>query len=176
MSNDSSVDRLAQACEEEAPRLAEAIRALDESGRRELEGVLGRLASAKSSVLSGSARLSARRLLVPIRNLHSESLALLNKCLDYLDINADGRLDQQEVELASACIEAFASLSPPGHTLSVPELQLLYSVLRALDRDDDHRLDSDEQARLRQGIADIRWFLEDLRVNNPKFQPPSHFR
>lgn len=163
--------RFLEATAEEDPALAASLTALDERGARSLSGVLERLVGPSAHELDARARLSARRLLGPLRHRDDESLTLLNKALDYLDLDTNGRLDEDEIDLATRCIDAFAALTPPGLVLSTPELRTLSGVLRALDANDDHRLDATERARLDEGLRDLRAFLVRLKDASPRFQP-----
>jgi hypothetical protein len=162
--------RFLAATAEEDPSLAASLSTLDDLGARALSGVLGRLVRADAHELDARARLAARRVLGPIRRHDAESLGLLNKALDYLDLDLDGRLDDEEIDLAARTIEAFAALTAPVLQLSLPELRTLASALRALDGNDDHRLDSDERARLTEGLADLPKLLEHLKKTSPRFE------
>ena len=161
--------RFVAATTEEDPALGAALAALDERGSRELSGVLERLVGPHAHELDARARLFARRLLGPLRHRDAESLSLLNKALDYLDLDANGRLDEEEIELAARCFASFAALTPPELELSKPELRTLSSLLRALDANDDHRLDAKERQQLIEGLGDLRAFLAHLRETSPRF-------
>jgi hypothetical protein len=161
--------RFVAATTEEDPALGAALAGLDERGSRELSGVLERLVGPHAHELDARARLFARRLLGPLRHRDAESLGLLNKALDYLDLDTNGRLDEEEIELAARCLEAFAALTPPELELSKPELRTLSSLLRALDANDDHRLDAGERQQLLEGIGDLRAFLAQLRETSSRF-------
>ncbi len=163
--------RFLEATREEDPALASSLSSDDANVARELGGVLGRLAGPNAHELSPRARLAARRILGPLRRRDAESLTLLNKALDYLDLDANGRLDEKEIDLAARCIEAFASLSAPGLSLSMPELRTLYGLLRAIDANDDHHLDAGELAELDAGLRDLRAFIERARLAKPGFSP-----
>lgn len=156
---------------EEDPSLAASLRSLDDAGNRALAGVLGRLVGPHARELDARARLAARRLLGPLRRHDAETLGLLNKALDYLDLDANGHLDGEEVELAAQTIEAFAALTPPERQLSLPELRTLVGMLRALDDNDDYRLDLGERQRLKEGVTDLRRLIVELSMSNPRFQP-----
>jgi hypothetical protein len=162
--------RFLAATAEEDPALATSLGALDDLGARALSGVLGRLVGAGAYELDARARLAARRLLGPIRRHDAESLGLLNKALDYLDLDLNGRLDEDEIDLAARTLEAFAALTAPVLQLSLPELRTLASALRALDGNDDHRLDPGERARLTDGLADLPKLLEALKKTSPRFE------
>jgi hypothetical protein len=155
---------------EEDPSLATSLGSLDEPASRALSGVLGRLVGAGGYELDARARLAARRLLGPIRRHEAESLDLLNKVLDYLDLDLNGRLDDEEIDLAARTLEAFAALTAPVLQLSLPELRTLASTLRALDGNDDHRLDPGERARLTDGLADLRKLFDALKKTSPRFE------
>lgn len=155
---------------EEDASLAAALSSLDEPASRALSGVLGRLVGPHAHELEPRARLSARRLLGPLRRHDAESLGLLNKVLDYLDLDLNGRLDEEEIELAARTLEAFAALTPPALQLSLPELRTLASALRSLDANDDHRLDVGERARLTESLSDLRRLLIDLKETSSRFE------
>lgn len=163
--------RFLAATAEEDAALASSLTGLDEPGGRELSGVLGRLTGPNAHELDARARLAARRLLGPLRRHDTETLTLLNKVLDYLDLDTNGRLDEDEIDLATRCIEAFSALTPPALVLSVPELRTLAALLRAIDANDDFRLDHQERALLTEGLADLPSFLLRTREANPRFVP-----
>lgn len=163
--------RFLEATREEDPALAASLTSDDADVVRELGGVLGRLLSPTARELDARARLAARRILGPLRRRDGEALTILNKTLDYLDLDANGRLDEKEIDLAARCIEAFAELSKPGLSLSMPELRTLYGLLRAIDSNDDHRLDGGEQGRLDAGLRDLAAFIEQVRQSSPDFSP-----
>jgi DNA topoisomerase VI subunit B len=147
-----------EATREEDPALAKSLEGLDERGRRQLAGVLGRFGGAQRHELHAVDRLLARRLLKPLRHRDADTLETLNKVLDYLDFDANGRLDEAEMDRCVEAIERFATLSPPDHQLSRIELDTLARVLRALDADSDHRLDAEERAELFEGMRDpVAW-------------------
>ena len=73
--------------------------------------------------------------------------------LDYLDLNGNGLLDGQEARLASQVVGTFRTAESLGDSLSDREVELLYAVLRGLDRDHDGRLSRDERLRLQDLVA-----------------------
>src|SRR5690606_9251398 len=101
-----------------------------------------------------SDRLLARRLLKPLRHRDNDALETLNKVLDYLDLDANGRLDESELDRCAEALEHFAQLAPPDHQLSRAELETLRRVLRALDANDDHRLDAKEREVFFESVRD----------------------
>lgn len=133
------------ATREEEPALAESLDRLDERARRQLAGVLGRFGGAARHELHASDRLLARRLLGPLRHRDADALEGLNKVLDYFDLDTNGRLDEEELDRCAEALEHFSRLAPPDHQLSRAELETLRRVLRALDSNDDHRLDAKER-------------------------------
>jgi hypothetical protein len=158
------VDPFIVATREEEPTLGEALDALEERGRRQLAGVLGRFGAASRHELHATDRLLARRLLKPLRHRDADSLETLNKVLDYLDLDANGRLDEEELERCAEAIEHFARLSPPDHQMSRAELETLRRVLRALDANDDHRLDARERAVFFEGVREPEGLVARLRL------------
>lgn len=148
------VDPFLVATREEDSSLAAALDRLDDLGRRELAGILGRFGGSGRHELHAIDRLLARRLLKPLRHHDVEMLSLLNKVLDYLDLDANARLDEQELERCIESIESFARLTPPATILSRPELEKLHAVLRALDANDDHMLDADERRAFFEHVRD----------------------
>jgi hypothetical protein len=137
----------------EDPRLFKALSPLDEEGQRNLAGVLGRFDERGLGLLEADERLKARRIVGRLRRPSTSSLALLNRVLDYLDLNGNGLLDGQEVRLASQVIGTFQTAESRNDSLSDRELELLYAVLRGLDRDHDGRLSRDERLRLEELLA-----------------------
>jgi hypothetical protein len=140
----------------EDPRLFKALSTLDDEGTRNLAGVLGRFDAQGVGVLEAEERLKARRILVRLRRPSTSSLALLNRVLDYLDLNGNGLLDGREVRLTDQVIETFQTTESKNDSLSDRELELLYAVLRGLDRDHDGRLSRAEQLRLQEMVAERR--------------------
>ena len=137
----------------EDPQLHKALSALDEEGLRNLAGVLGRFDERGLGLLEADERLKARRIVGRLRRPSTPSLALLNRVLDYLDLNGDGLLDGKEVGLATQVIGTFQTAESKNDSLSERELELLYAVLRGLDRDHDGRLSRDERLRLQELLA-----------------------
>jgi hypothetical protein len=137
----------------EDPRLFKELSALDEEGRRNLAGVLGRFDTQGNGVLEAEERLKARRVVGRLRRPSTAALALLNRVLDYLDLNGDGLLDRQEERLATQVIETFQTAESKNDSLSGRELELLYAVVRGLDGDHDGRLSRSERLRLQEIAA-----------------------
>ncbi len=157
---------LAQTRDEEAA-LAGRLEDLDEEGILHLAGILWRFDRGRNGTLGATERLKARRVLERISRPTGSALAVANKVLDYLDLNADSILDNNEIELVLEIFEAFAKAQPPGEQMSERELQALYEVLRVLDVNDDHRLDKDERARLRHELEEPAIFLQSCRERSP---------
>ena len=137
----------------EDPKLFKLLAALDDEGQRNLAGVLGRFDARGHGVLEPEERLQARRIVGRLRRPSTASLALLNRVLDYLDLNGNGLLDGQEARLASQVVGTFRTAESLGDSLSDREVELLYAVLRGLDRDHDGRLSRDERLRLQDLVA-----------------------
>ncbi|WP_157069165.1 hypothetical protein [Sandaracinus amylolyticus] len=154
-----------EATKDEAPALAEQIAALDDRGQRQLAGVLGRFGGGARHELHAGDRVLARRLLAPLRHVDADALETLNKILDYLDLDANGRLDEDEMTRCAEAIEHFARLVPPAHQVSRAELETLRRVLRALDANDDHRLDAKERDAFFEGVRDPEALVARLEAD-----------
>ncbi len=155
-------------CHEEDPRVAKYLSELDEEGERNLHGILGRFAR-KRDALHANERMWAYRILSRIRKPNTEALVLTNKILDYLDLNANATLEDDEMELVVEILEIFAHAESDNTTLSFRELQMLYAVLRHLDGDDSHALEADERAELRKALDAPAEFLARQWDENPLF-------
>jgi len=160
---------LAETAEEE-PRLHKALASLDEEGLRNLGGVLLRLDEKNQGHLDAEKRLLARRILGRMRRPSTSSLALLNRVLDYLDLNENALLEPKEVQLCVEICEVFQSAESVNETLSDRELEMLYAVLRGLDRDDDGRLSHEERRRLRDALESPAFFLAEQKATNARFR------
>jgi hypothetical protein len=168
---DLPLDRLAAAfiaeSVEEAPELAKQLGALKPDGMRELGGVLGRFDGRGKGALDGHERLLARRVLTRLQRPGVDSLTLLNKALDYLDLNVNALLDEEELELCLQIIELFCRVESDNDTLTLRELQIMYAVLRHLDRDASGHLDQLERHALHRGLGNPGAFLDEQRATNP---------
>ena len=160
---------LAETAEEE-PRLHKSLSALDEEGLRNLAGVLGRFDESNAGHLDAEKRLLARRILGRLRRPSTSSLALLNRVLDYLDLNENALLEPKEVQLCVEIFKVLQSAESANETLSDRELEMLYAVLRGLDRDDDGRLSQEERRRLREALDSPASFLAEQRAANARFR------
>ncbi|MEM9695479.1 MAG: hypothetical protein AAGA56_23240, partial [Myxococcota bacterium] len=151
MSDDDIVSKFLDHTKEEDGKLAGALGRLDEAGRTQLAGLLGRFDSGKNGTLGAGERLHARRVLLKLRHPdHTDVLVETNRVLDYLDLNADATLSADELSLTIEVLEQFAQIESANDTLTLRELQLLYAVLRHLDADDSRRLEKNERVRLRE--------------------------
>ena len=168
---DLPLDRIAAgfiaASADEAPDLAKQLGALNADGMRELGGVLGRLDARAKGELDAHERLLARRVLSRLHKPGAESLALTNKVLDYLDLNMSALIEEDELELCVQIIELFCRAESDNDTLTTRELQMLYAVLRHLDKDGNGQLDPLERVALHQGLGDPEAFLAEHRAFNP---------
>ena len=164
------VESFLSATAEEEPRLHKALSSLDEEGLGNLGGVLLRLDERNQGHLDAEKRLLARRILARIRKPSTKSLALLNRVLDYLDLNGNALLDGKEVQLCVEIFEVFQSAESVNETLSDRELEMLYAVLRGLDRDDDGRLSHEERRRLRDALESPAFFLAEQKATNARFR------
>ena len=167
---DSLVDDFLSHAAEEDPGLAKKLGRLDDEGRRNLAGVLGRFDTRRKGALDARERLFAARILGRLRRPRKRTLALVNKILDYLDFNRSSILEEDELDLSIEILEVFARADSDNDTLSALELEMLYAVLRHLDRNNDQMLDSMERRRLREALDDPRAFLEVQKVENPRLR------
>jgi len=151
------------------PHKAHQLEALDEEGKRQLAGILGRFDLRDQDALNPRELLKASRVLNKLqRPGDSGALVAMNKVLDYLDLNANAKLEDAEVELVLETLDAFAGIESDNATLSEHELELLYAVLRHLDSNDSHRLESDQRAKLRDRLREPRNFWEEEKRSNPR--------
>ena len=152
---------------EEAPDLAKQLGALKDDGLRELGGVLGRLDVRGKGALDAHERLLARRVLTRLQKPSADGLGMLNKVLDYLDLNMSALIEEDELELCVEIIELFCRAESDNETLTLLELEMLYAVLRHLDKDGNGQLDPLERVALHQGLGDPEAFLAEHRAFNP---------
>ncbi len=151
----------------EDPALRRELDQLDGKGLHELSGVLGRFDGRGRGELDVEQRLLASRILKRLRTIDTETLAVANKVLDYLDLNTDGRLSAHEMELCLEVLEVFAHAESQDGLLSRRELQMLYAVLRHFDGDDSARLEAPEIRWLRHSLGDPPKFMDRMRAENP---------
>jgi len=168
---DLQLDRLATTfiseCTEEAPEIARQLSGLSDAGTRSLGGVLARFDSRGKGELDARERLLARRVISRLQKPTAESLALTNKVLDYLDLNMNALLDEEELELCLQMMDVFCRTESDNETLNTRELQSMYAVLRHLDRDGNGQLDPLERFELKQGLVNPEAFLAEQREYNP---------
>ncbi|MDX9720379.1 MAG: hypothetical protein RBU37_06515 [Myxococcota bacterium] len=155
---------------QEDPALYERLIKVDEEGMRNLAGVLGRFDGASRAALEATSRLQACRILSRLHQPSTDSLATTNRILDYLDLNANSKLEESEIDLVVEVFELFARAESQNDTLSLRELQMLYASLRKLDRNSDLRLDAQERVELRRGLDDPQAFLANEKANNPWYR------
>ena len=166
----STVEDFLRHTADENPSLARGLSVLDERGRRELGGVLGRLEPRSGGPLGARERLLCRRILLRVRKPSAASFSLLNRALDYFDLDADGKLDEAELELGVRVLEVFARADSPNDTLSEKELRMLYACLRHLDSNHDGRLTGEELRHLGEAVRDPDAFLAAQRATNPRLR------
>jgi len=152
---------------EEAPDLAKQLGALKADSMRELGGVLGRLDMRGRGELDAHERLLARRVLTRLHRPSADSLAMTNKILDYLDLNMSALIEEDELELCVQIIELFCRAESDNDTLTLKELEMLYAVLRHLDKDGNGQLDPLERVALHQGLGNPEAFLAEHKAFNP---------
>jgi hypothetical protein len=165
---DSLVEAFLADTKEESPSLAKYLAALDPQGRVELGGVLGRFDFQRRGVLDAEQRLMARRVLGLLQRPNADMLVLVNRVLDYLDLNNNALLETDEVTLCIEILELFARADSDNDTVSEFELELLYAAIRHMDRDDNHALDPYERHQLHDALKNPKAFLERQRVKNPR--------
>ncbi|HNS96924.1 MAG TPA: hypothetical protein PLJ27_02070 [Polyangiaceae bacterium] len=153
---------------EESPELYKYLGHLDAQGRLELGGVLGRFDFRHKGELDAEQRLMARRVLGRLHRPATSMLVLVNRVLDYLDLNNNALLEPDEVELCVEIFELFAHADSDNDTVSEHELELLYAAIRQMDRDDNHALDALERRELREALQNPKAFLERQRLRNPR--------
>jgi hypothetical protein len=159
--------RFLEASAEEEPHLAKSLGSLNADGMRELGGILGRLDVRGKGELDATERLLARRVLVRLHKPSVEMLVLTNKVLDYLDLDANALIDEEELELCVRIIELFTHADGDNDTLSHRELEMLYAVLRHLDTNGNGQLDPNERLALHAGLAKPAEFLAAQKFSNP---------
>ncbi len=154
----------------EEPSLAKQFKGLNNGGRNELGGILGRFDLKNSGRIEAGQRLLARRVLMRLNRVNPDTLALTNKVLDYLDINQNAILEESEIELGVKIMETFARADSDKETLSPLELEMLYAVLRHIDSNDNGKLDGHEREQLLEGLTDPKAFLARQKIQNPFLQ------
>lgn len=152
---------------EEDPGLAKSLGALDDEGKSLLGGVLGRFDLRGKGELDAQQRLLARRVLSRLHKPCTDGLVLTNRILDYLDLNSSAVLEPDELELCVEILELFAHADSDNETLSLRELEMLYAVLRHLDRSENGQLDPAERDALRRGLNEPAVFMTEQRASNP---------
>lgn len=168
MSDPSSlIDTFLRTAENDDPAQANAIKALDDAGREQLAGVLGRFDLRDRDALSRKEQVTAGTVLARLRKIETPSLELFNKVLDYLDLNANAKLEAHEVKLTMEVLDAFAGIESDNRVYSERELELLLAVLRNTDQNNSGRLDSDERMKLRTRLEDPRRFWAQEQMDNP---------
>lgn len=174
----STADQLNQTLEaylshaqDELPKVASAAARLDAQGRALLAGVVGRFDVRNNQSLNPKERLMIGRVLARVRKIDVETLTILNKVLDYIDLNANAQVEPAELELGIELMEGFSSIESDDETLSARELEMLYAVLRNLDSNDSGKLESSQRIKLRERLRDPRYFWETEKMNNPLLEP-----
>ena len=157
--------------EQEAPSLAKDLTGLSDASRQQLEGVVGRFDRNDSGHLGEAQRRDLVRLLVLLRKPgESQSLVWLNRVLDYLDFNANAKIEANEFAEIMGILDDFRRTDSDNLTLSHVELELLYAVLRHRDTDDSGRLERDERRALRTDLEAFSSFWEREQKTNPRVQ------
>lgn len=165
---DAIVDHFMEASANEDVDLHNALAELDaDKGKRELAGVLGRFDPDNGGKLDARSRLFATRILKRLHKPQAETLVLLNKVLDYLDLDGNSHLDQTELERIVEIFELFGSAESDNGLVSQRELGMLYAVLRHMDQNDNHKLDAGERTELRKLLDNPKAFLVEQYRSNP---------
>ena len=165
---ESLVDAFLADSQEESPSLAKYLGALDHRGRVELGGVLGRFDFHRRGSLDAEQRLMARRVLGLLQRPNADMLVLLNRVLDYLDMNNNALIEPDEADLCIEILESFAHADSANDTVSEYELELLYASIRLIDRDSNHSLDPYERRELHEALKDPKAFLERQKKRSPR--------
>ena len=152
---------------EEDPKLVKSFNHLDIEGKKNLGGILGRFDRNGSGSLDSRERLMARRILGRLHKPTNSSLAIVNKILDYLDLNSNSLLEPEEIELGIEIMEKFSKVDSHNETLSELELSMLYAVLRHLDQNNNHVLDPEERERLHKALDNLGSFMKTQKIENP---------
>ncbi len=152
------------------PGMANHLASLEAAGQKELGFVLTRFDLRSQDTLNPRERIQATRVLKRVQKFSEHSLNALNRVLDYLDLNANSKLEPYETELVCEMIEAFCRVDSDNETLSTIELELMYAVLRNLDDDNTHRLEADERLKLRSSLKDPKAFWIREKETNPLVQ------
>ncbi len=163
----SLIDSFLRTAANDDPAQAHAIQALDDAGREQLAGVLGRFDLRDHDALSRKEQVTAGTVLARLRKIETPSLVLFNKGLDYLDLNANSKLEANEVRLTIEVLDAFAGIDSDNRVYSEHELELLLAVLRHLDQSNTGRLEKDERMKLRSRLEDPEKFWNEEKANNP---------
>lgn len=148
----TQVNAFLAATYEEDPGLAKSLAVLDDEGKLELAGVLGRFEN--RGLAPAQQRLMARRFLGRLRKPTAQGLAITNRVLDFLDRQGNSRLDDRGIAVGLELLEAFSHAESDNDTLSEHELELLGKAVRHFDRDDNRTLDDRELERLRAALKD----------------------
>jgi len=152
--------------QEEAPALFKKLGDLDLDAKNQLGGILGRFDLKKKGELDARQRLLVRRIITRLHKPTEECFILTNKILDYLDLNLDAVIDEKELALGVEILELFATAESDNDTLSLFELEMLYSVLRHLDKDSSGHLEQFEKDVLQQGLKNPSAFLVSQKQTN----------
>lgn len=152
---------------EEEPNVTAYLEALDPDGHHELAGILGRFDPKRRGHLDPTQRLFAYRILGRLHRPTTHSLVQVNKILDYMDLNANSLIEENELELVTQVFELFAHAESDNDTLSERELDMLYAVLRHIDDNDSRFLEPHERLTLRQALEDPKGFMDHQRAHNP---------
>lgn len=152
------------------PGLAKSLEPITADGRRELGGIVGRFTGGPAGVSDPGVRLRVRKLIGRLHKPDIDMLITLNRVLDYMDLNADGRLDENEMELCLQLFDRFSGIVSDNHTLSAVELDLLYAAVRFADRNRNGRLEEAERKQLLAEIQGGRSFMRRQLGANPEFK------
>ena len=153
--------------DDDAPKLADQIRRLDEEATDTLEAILHRFDCGKNGSLEHKECWLARRAIDLIHRPSRSPLDAMKRVLDYLDVDDNNTLTLEEMTLAIEILELFANADSENGTLSTRELEMLEAVLKHLDTNNNGKLDEDERVSLRDGLWKPQEFLAEQKENNP---------
>jgi hypothetical protein len=161
------VDDFLQHTQGEDAKLHKALGKLGDA-RAPLAALLERFDYDHTGTLDAKQRELARRVLVKVARPSAKGFELLVGALDYLDVNANQRLEHTELTLAIEILEMFCKAESVNDTLSARELEMLHAVLRRLAGSGKGPLDEAARTSLRDSLWDPDAFLGEEKQRNPE--------
>lgn len=165
--HDHLVTRFVEELRTEDPELAERVEGLDPLACHQLGDILARFDHGSRGDIEPGPRRAAARVLRRLRDIDHDSLVLVNRVLDYLDLVPGARRNERQAELAVQVLEIFALAEADGGVLGPRELEMLHAVLRHFDLDDSQTLEESEVRWLRYQLSDAPAFMARQRQENP---------